>query len=53
LQVVLAGDGQLRVPLALLLRMRFLRWRSWLPAGKNALARLRSYQGYMHMLNQS
>jgi hypothetical protein len=50
--LVLTGDGQLRVPPALLLRMRFLRLRSWLPAGKDALARLRGYEGYMHMLNQ-
>ena len=50
--LVLAGDGQLRVPLALLLRMRLLRWRSWFPGRKDALARLRGYEGYVHMVSQ-
>jgi RNA-directed DNA polymerase len=51
--LVLAGDGRLRVPLTMLLRMRILRWRSWLPAGKDALASLRGYEGYVHMVNRS
>jgi RNA-directed DNA polymerase len=51
--LVLAGDGRLRVPLALLLRMRLLRWRSWLPAGEDASARLRGYEGYLHMVSRS
>jgi hypothetical protein len=51
--LVLAGDGRLCVPRALLLRMRFLRWRSWLPAGRDASARLRGYEGYLHMVSRS
>jgi hypothetical protein len=50
--LVLAGDGHLRVPLALLLRMRLLRWCSWLPGRKDTLATLRGYEGYVHMVSQ-
>jgi hypothetical protein len=49
--LVLGGDGRLRIPLALRLRICYLRWRSWWPAGEYATARLRGYQGYMHMVN--
>jgi hypothetical protein len=48
--LVLAGDGHLRVSVALRLRMWLLRWRSWWPGGENATARLRGYQGYAHMV---
>jgi RNA-directed DNA polymerase len=51
--LVLAGDGRLRVPLALRLRMGFLRWRSWWPGGEDMSARLRGYQGYVHMVNRA
>ena len=51
--LVPAGDGRLRVPLALRLRMWFLRWRSWWPAGGDASARLRGYDGYVHMVNRT
>jgi hypothetical protein len=50
--LVLAGDGQLRVPWALRLRMWLLRWRSWWPAGEDVSTRLRGYQGYVHMVNR-
>jgi RNA-directed DNA polymerase len=51
--LVLAGDGRLRVPWALRLRMGLLRWRSWWPAGEDASARLRGYQGYVHMVDRT
>jgi hypothetical protein len=45
--LVLAGDGRLRVPWVVRLRMYRLRWRSWWPAADDASARLRGYQGYL------
>ena len=50
--LVLAGNGRLRIPLALRLRMWFLRWRSWWPDGEDASARLRGYDGYVRMLKR-
>lgn len=50
--LVLAGDGRIRVPMALLLRMALLRWRSWWPGGRDAPARLRGYQGYVRMVER-
>jgi hypothetical protein len=51
--LVLAGDGRLRVPWALRLRMGLLRWQSWWPTGEDASARLRGYQGYAHMVHRT
>ena len=51
--LVLAGDGRLRVPWALRLRMCRLRWRSWWSAGADASAKLRGYQGYVQMVNRT
>jgi RNA-directed DNA polymerase len=51
--LVLAGDGRLRVPWALRLRMWRLRWRSWWPGGEDASASLRGYQGYVQMVDRS
>jgi hypothetical protein len=51
--VVLAGDGRMRVPAALRLRMALLRWRSWWPGGEGASARLRGYRGYVRMIERA
>lgn len=50
--LVLAGDGRLRVPWALRLRMYRLQWRSWWSGGADASARLRGYQGYLQMVDR-
>ena len=51
--LVLAGDGRLRVPWALRLRLGLLRWRSWWRASEAAMARLRGLQGYVRMVDQA
>jgi hypothetical protein len=51
--LVLAGDGRLRVPWSLRLRMYGLRWRAWWSAGAEVSAKLRGYHGYMRMVDQS
>jgi hypothetical protein len=50
--LVLAGDGRLRIPWALRLRVYRLRLRSWWSAGEDASARLRGYQGYVQMVDR-
>jgi hypothetical protein len=50
--LVLAGNGRLRIPVTLRLRMNLLRWRSWWPGGEDALASLRGYQGYARIVNR-
>lgn len=45
--LVLAGDGRLRIPMAVRLRILRWLWRSWWPAGQEASARLRGYRGYL------
>ena len=51
--LVLAGNGRLRIPLPLRLRMWVTRCRSWWPGGEDVSARLRGYQGYAHMVDRS
>jgi hypothetical protein len=51
--LVLAGDGRLRVPLGLRLRMSYLRWRSFWAVGEDAKAKLQGYHGYVHMVNRT
>jgi hypothetical protein len=51
--LVLLGDGRLRVPWALRLRMYRLLWRSWWSAGEEDAARLRGYRGYVRMVNRA
>jgi hypothetical protein len=50
--VVLAGDGRLRVPLAIRLRLWRLRWRSWWRPSDDDAARLRGYEGYARMVER-
>jgi hypothetical protein len=50
--LILAGDGRLRVPWPLHLRMALLRWRSWWTGGAEASDRLRGYRGYVHMVER-
>jgi hypothetical protein len=50
--LVLAGDGRLRVPWALRLRVYRLRLWSWWSADEDASARLRGYQGYVQMVDR-
>jgi RNA-directed DNA polymerase len=54
--LILAGDGRLRVPWALRLRiwrLRWRSWRSWRSGGAATSARLRGYQGYVRMVSRA